>query len=84
MVSDKIEKIPADTAPGSGGAAAIPAGAVKAIPVRHWGRLLSGVIVVALLVALVYAFAQGNVQWHAVSDKLFDGSVMKGSQAAPC
>lgn len=79
MVSDKIEKIPADTAPGSGGAAAIPAGAVKAIPVRHWGRLLSGVIVVALLVALVYAFAQGNVQWHAVSDKLFDGSVMKGA-----
>jgi polar amino acid transport system permease protein len=83
-VTDKFDKVPAvaGTAPGGTPAsieARLPAEAIKAVPVRHYGRWLSGVIVVALLVALLYAFAQGNVQWHAVPDKLFDSSVVQGA-----
>ncbi|MFG2625614.1 amino acid ABC transporter permease [Streptomyces sp. NPDC048473] len=81
-MTEKFDKVPAGTTPGGGAVSkgsALPAEAIKAIPVRHYGRWLSGVIVIALLAALVYAFAQGNVQWHAVSDKLFDDTVVKGA-----
>jgi polar amino acid transport system permease protein len=83
-VTDKFDKVPAVAGSAPGGAPAsietrLPAEAIKAVPVRHYGRWLSGVIVVALLVALVYAFAQGNVQWHAVPDKLFDNTVVQGA-----
>lgn len=45
---------------------------------RHYGRWVSGVIVVALLGWLVYAFSQGNVIWATVKDKLFDPAVLSG------
>ncbi|MFD6250722.1 amino acid ABC transporter permease [Streptomyces roseolus] len=51
---------------------------MKAIPVRHYGRWISGVVVVALLGWLVYAFSQGNIIWATVGDKLFDPSVLSG------
>ncbi|MFI6037042.1 amino acid ABC transporter permease [Streptomyces sp. NPDC051315] len=56
-----------------------PPEAIKAIPVRHYGRWVSGVVVLALLVLLVIAFAQGDIQWQAVSDKLFDSTVIAGA-----
>ncbi|MFF3407284.1 amino acid ABC transporter permease [Streptomyces sp. NPDC002742] len=52
---------------------------IKAIPVRHYGRWVSGVIVVALLVALGVAFSQGNIQWHTVGDQLFVSTVVQGA-----
>jgi polar amino acid transport system permease protein len=57
-----------------------PAGpqAIKAIPVRHYGRYVSAVIAIALLVAIVYAFGQGKINWHAVPDYFFDHRIMAG------
>ncbi|MFD6372648.1 amino acid ABC transporter permease, partial [Streptomyces roseolus] len=55
-----------------------PYEAIKAVPVRHYGRWISGVVVVALLGWLVYAFSQGNIIWATVGDKLFDPSVLSG------
>ncbi|WP_181795212.1 amino acid ABC transporter permease [Streptomyces sp. WELS2] len=57
-----------------------PAGAeaIKAIPVRHYGRYVTAVIAIAVLVAIVYAFAQGKINWHAVPDYFFDDRIMTG------
>jgi polar amino acid transport system permease protein len=57
-----------------------PAGAeaIRAIPVRHYGRYVTAVIAIAILVAIVYAFAQGKINWHAVPDYFFDDRIMTG------
>ncbi|MET9463359.1 amino acid ABC transporter permease [Streptomyces sp. NPDC006544] len=77
-MTDKNEKGPAATPPAGPGASGTPYEAIKAIPVRHYGRWVSGVVVVVLLGWLVYAFSQGNVIWKTVGDKLFDPSVISG------
>ncbi|MFF9582298.1 amino acid ABC transporter permease [Streptomyces achromogenes] len=57
-----------------------PAGAeaVKAIPVRHYGRYVTAVIAIAVLVAITNAFAQGKINWHAIPDYFFDDRIMTG------
>ncbi|MEU1534059.1 amino acid ABC transporter permease [Streptomyces fagopyri] len=57
-----------------------PAGpeAIKAVPVRHYGRYLSAVVAIAILVAIIYAFGQGKINWNAVPDYFFDHRIIKG------
>jgi polar amino acid transport system permease protein len=79
-VAGKLDKNPAgprDAAPAA--AATTPYEAIRAVPVRHYGRWVSAVVVVALLGWLAYAFSQGNILWGTVGDKLFDQTVMKGA-----
>ncbi|MCZ4095906.1 amino acid ABC transporter permease [Streptomyces sp. SID13666] len=79
-MTDKFDKEPAD-APSSGSAGtatAVPAEAIRAIPVRHYGRWISAVVVVAVLAALVFSFSQGDVRWATVPEKLFDHSILTG------
>ncbi|CAM5707351.1 amino acid ABC transporter permease [Streptomyces purpurascens] len=66
-----IDKTPADTP---------PAGpeAIKAIPVRHYGRYVSAVVAIALLVGVVYAFSQGKINWDAIPDYFFDDRILDG------
>ncbi|MFI2630384.1 amino acid ABC transporter permease [Streptomyces collinus] len=66
-----IDKTPADTP---------PAGpeAIKAIPVRHYGRYVSAVVAIALLVGVVYAFSQGKINWGAIPDYFFDDRIVRG------
>ncbi|MCX4916969.1 amino acid ABC transporter permease [Streptomyces sp. NPDC060011] len=52
--------------------------AIKAIPVRHYGRYVSAVIAIALLVSVVYAFSQGKINWGAIPDYFFDHRVING------
>ncbi len=52
--------------------------AIKAIPVRHYGRWVSAVVVLALLGLLVNAFASANVHYSAIPDYLFDSTVISG------
>jgi polar amino acid transport system permease protein len=52
--------------------------AIKAIPVRHYGRYVTAVIAIAILVAIIYAFGQGKINWHAVPDYFFDDRIMTG------
>ncbi|MFD5147001.1 amino acid ABC transporter permease [Streptomyces sp. NPDC058401] len=77
-MTDKIDKDPAATPPAGPGPSGTPYEAIKAIPVRHYGRWISGVVVIVLLAWLVYAFSQGNVIWKTVGDKLFDPSIIAG------
>ncbi|WP_411101931.1 amino acid ABC transporter permease [Streptomyces sp. cmx-4-9] len=76
-MTDKIDKGPAET-PAGPGAPGTPYEAIKAIPVRHYGRWISAVVVAVLLAWLIYAFSQGKVIWGTVGDKLFDPSVIAG------
>ncbi|MFF4758679.1 amino acid ABC transporter permease [Streptomyces sp. NPDC001292] len=57
-----------------------PAGpqAIKAIPVRHYGRYVTAVIAIAILVAIIYAFGQGKINWQAVPDYFFDDRIITG------
>jgi polar amino acid transport system permease protein len=52
--------------------------AIKAVPVRHYGRYVAALIAVALLGSIVYAFAQGKINWGAVPDYFFDDRILKG------
>ncbi|MBB4891344.1 polar amino acid transport system permease protein [Streptomyces olivoverticillatus] len=59
-------------------ATAVEPEAVKAIPVRHYGRWVAAVVVLALLGLLVNAFASANVHYHAIPDYLFNSNVISG------
>ncbi|MEU4350639.1 amino acid ABC transporter permease [Streptomyces sp. NPDC023838] len=72
MTVDVNKSEPADTPP-----PAAPE-TIKAIPVRHYGRYVSAVIAIALLVAIVYAFAQGKINWGAIPDYFFDDRILDG------
>ncbi|WP_320780267.1 amino acid ABC transporter permease [Streptomyces sp. CRN 30] len=57
-----------------------PAGpeAIKAVPVRHPGRYVSAAVALALLGAVVYAFAQGRINWNAIPEYFFDDRILDG------
>ncbi|MBC2905451.1 ABC transporter permease subunit [Streptomyces cupreus] len=82
-MTDKFDKEPADAKPSAavskeGGD--LPPEAIKAIPVRHYGRWVSGVVVLALVALLVNAFASAEkIQWDAVGDYVFDDTVLAGA-----
>ncbi|KMS73703.1 ABC transporter permease [Streptomyces viridochromogenes] len=82
-MTDKFDKEPADATPSAavskeGGA--LPPEAIKAIPVRHYGRWVSGVVVLALVALLVNAFATAEkIQWNAVGEYVFDSTVLAGA-----
>ncbi|MGR8008327.1 amino acid ABC transporter permease [Streptomyces hypolithicus] len=82
-MTDKFDKAPADEPPEDSAAAKVAANSappeqIKAIPIRHWGRWVSGVIVIAALGMLVYAFSQGNVRWDTVGEFIFDDRILAG------
>ncbi|MDR3670187.1 MAG: amino acid ABC transporter permease [Holophaga sp.] len=48
------------------------------IPLRHYGRWISGVLVLALLALLVRAFAQGEIDWPVVGQFFMAPVLLKG------
>jgi polar amino acid transport system permease protein len=52
--------------------------AIKAIPVRHYGRWVSGVLALAVLGLIVYAFSQGKVNYGAIPDYFLNHDILKG------
>ncbi|MFE9019678.1 amino acid ABC transporter permease [Streptomyces sp. NPDC007808] len=81
-MTDKFDKEPADAQPSAAVSkgASLPPEAIKAIPVRHYGRWVSGVVVLALVALLVNAFATAEkIQWNAVGDYIFDSTVLAGA-----
>ncbi|MFM9366805.1 amino acid ABC transporter permease [Streptomyces sp. Da 82-17] len=71
MTVDTEKKGPEDTP---------PAGpeAIKAVPVRHYGRYLSALVALAALGAIVFAFAQGDINWDAIPEYFFDDRILSG------
>ncbi|WP_416370625.1 amino acid ABC transporter permease [Streptomyces sp. PR69] len=90
-MTDPLDKVPTpdpqgsdpkDGGSGGGHGAAVAAArpeAIKAIPVRHYGRWIGSVVVLALLGLLVKAFADAQIQWSVVGDKLLDGTFAWGA-----
>jgi polar amino acid transport system permease protein len=78
-VTDRLDKEPVPVGvPAPAAGAAAPYEAIRAIPVRHYGRWVAAVVVVGLLGWLAYAFSQGNILWNTVGDRLFDDTVLQG------
>jgi polar amino acid transport system permease protein len=50
-----------------------------AVPVRHWGRWLSAVLVVAGLALLVRAFAGADVQWATTREYFTVETIVRGA-----
>ncbi|ATL30419.1 amino acid ABC transporter permease [Streptomyces formicae] len=73
MTTDISKKGPEDGVP-----KARPAEAIKAIPVRHFGRYVAAVLAIGVLAAIVYAFSQGDINWGAIPDNFFDERILKG------
>lgn len=50
----------------------------KVIPLRHYGRWISGVIVILLLALILRAFALGQIDWAVVSEFFMAPVLLKG------
>ena len=48
------------------------------VPLRHYGRWVSGAVVLALLALIVRAFAQGQIDWPVVKEFFFSPVLVKG------
>jgi polar amino acid transport system permease protein len=55
--------------------------AIKAIPVRHYGRWLGAAVVIALLALLVLAFANADISWNVVGEYLDYHTIVEGALA---
>ena len=76
-MSDSNDKAPAGGDKPLAGTLVAPE-AIKAIPVRHYGRWVAGVVVIALVALLVNAFAGANVNYGAIPDFFFNSSILTG------
>jgi polar amino acid transport system permease protein len=53
--------------------------AMKAIPVRHWGRWLAATIILLLIASLAYSFANNpRVGWSTIGHYFIDGYILGG------
>ena len=48
------------------------------VPHRYYGRMCSAVVIVSLLVMLVKAFAEGNIEWSYVGQFFTAQSILNG------
>jgi polar amino acid transport system permease protein len=56
-----------------------PTKPIVAIPVRHWGQQIFGVIVIVILAAFLYAVATNeNIKWSVVGENLFAPTILSG------
>lgn len=53
--------------------------AIKAVPVRHWGRWISAAVVLYFAAALIFSFIKNpNVEWDVIWKYLFDPEILRG------
>ncbi|WP_329028897.1 MULTISPECIES: amino acid ABC transporter permease [unclassified Streptomyces] len=69
---------PLDEPPAPPTAAVAAPEAIRAIPVRHYGRYVSALVAIAALAAIIYAFSQGRINWGAIPDYFFDDRIIDG------
>jgi len=77
-VTDIKKTGPADEPPASPTAAVPAPEAIRAIPVRHYGRYVSALVAIAALASIIYAFSQGKINWGAIPDYFFDDRIIDG------
>ncbi|WP_237323123.1 amino acid ABC transporter permease [Streptomyces sp. JJ36] len=68
-----------DGGPGAAPATKARPEAIKAVPVRHYGRWIGAAVVLGLLALLVLAFANADIDWGVVGSRLFDEAFLSGT-----
>lgn len=85
MTSKKTPEGPADTPPTGPGLTKtapgdrVPPEAIKAIPVRHYGRYVSAVVVLGILALIGVAFSNAQINWSAIPDFVFSQRFIEGA-----
>ncbi|MEW2129597.1 amino acid ABC transporter permease [Streptomyces sp. NPDC005435] len=69
-MTDTVDKSPAPS---------VPPEQIKAIPVRHWGRWVSGVLVLAVLAMIGIAFSNAKINYGVIPDYIFDPDIVSGA-----
>ncbi|MEZ0160757.1 amino acid ABC transporter permease [Streptomyces althioticus] len=52
--------------------------AIKAVPVRHYGRYVSAILALAIFFSLIWAFANGDINWGVIPDYFFNDRILTG------
>lgn len=53
--------------------------AIKAVPIRHWGRWIASVVILYIFIALIYSLARNrSLQWDVVGTWIFKDLVLRG------
>ncbi|MFR9674226.1 amino acid ABC transporter permease [Streptomyces sp. TR06-5] len=65
--------------PGAAAVSKVPPDAIKAVPVKHYGRWVGAAAVLALVGLVALAFARADIQWDVVADMLDDETFVKGA-----
>jgi polar amino acid transport system permease protein len=60
-------------------ASKVPPEAIRAIPVKHYGRWIGAAAVAVVLALLVMAFARGKIDWAVVGEVIDDGTFVRGA-----
>ncbi|MGW8380131.1 amino acid ABC transporter permease [Streptomyces sp. ODS28] len=55
-----------------------PPAEIRAVPVRHYGRWVAAVVVLALLGLLISAIANANIEFQVIPRLLKDGTILSG------
>jgi polar amino acid transport system permease protein len=64
---------------GSGGVHERPE-AIKAVPIRHWGRWIASVVILYIFVSLIYSLAKNPaIQWNTIGEWMFKPLVLRGA-----
>lgn len=50
----------------------------KVIPIHHWGRMLAGLVTVALLASIVVAFVRADIEWSVVGEYFTYSTIISG------
>jgi polar amino acid transport system permease protein len=62
---------------GSSGSVSRPE-AIKAVPIRHWGRWIASVVILYIFIALLYSLAKNEkLQWAIVGQYLFKPIILR-------
>lgn len=48
------------------------------VPQRHYGRIISSIVIIGLVLALAWSFAHGDIEWAYVSRFLTAPAILKG------
>ena len=52
---------------------------IKAVPIRHWGRWVTAILIFFAVTAVIYSIARNpRLGWPIIGDYLFDGFILRG------
>ncbi len=64
---------------GAGGSDPRPE-AIKAVPIKHWGRWIASVVILYIFAALIYSLAKNHeLKWNVVGDYMFRPIILRAA-----